>query len=191
MGRGICDASPVFITLSAADHQWDNLMRQLPNYKEWRMSTTAQRQYIVQENLQKNPHIVAGWLDLRFRLFKKHMLDPHLQVADHWYRYKWQARGSRHIYILLWIKHKTGAPPLSNNSAIHQLLAEYWGPFIIAVDPNIFRQPDGRPAAATAGEDLENSADFFSNCLYCYQYHNGCPRLVCQRLNVLTGELEC
>lgn len=34
MGRGICDASPVFITLSAADHQWDDLMRHLLNYEE-------------------------------------------------------------------------------------------------------------------------------------------------------------
>jgi Helitron helicase-like domain at N-terminus/PIF1-like helicase len=193
--RGIRDASPVFITLSAADHQWDDLMRHLPRFEEWRTGTPALRQSIVRENLQQNPHIVAAWLDLRFRLFKDHVLDPHLRASDYWYRFEWQARGSGHIHMLLWIKHdldgEPGAPPLSEDPAIHQKMAEYWGPYITALDPNLHRMADGRPAAATAWENMENSEDFLSNCMHCFQYHEGCPRPVCQRLNILTGELEC
>jgi hypothetical protein len=59
--------------------------------------------------VQDYPHIVAHYLDIRFRAFLQHVIGPYLGVTDHWFRYKWQHRGSGHVHCLLWTR---DGPPL-------------------------------------------------------------------------------
>ena len=47
----------------AADLNWDDLMRHLPNYQEWKQGTAAERIRYSRENLRNNPHIVAQWFN--------------------------------------------------------------------------------------------------------------------------------
>jgi hypothetical protein len=56
--------SPVFVTYSCADHQWDDLQRHMPGYDTWTNGTDQERRKLAWENIQNNPQIVAAWLHL-------------------------------------------------------------------------------------------------------------------------------
>ncbi|KAJ5377349.1 uncharacterized protein N7496_004758 [Penicillium cataractarum] len=49
-------AAHIFVTHSAADLHWDDLMRHLPRYQEWLKSITYKQIRIAMENLRDNPH---------------------------------------------------------------------------------------------------------------------------------------
>ncbi|CAI7566282.1 unnamed protein product [Penicillium viridicatum] len=68
------NAHNLFLTLSTADLHWDDLMCHLPNYPEWLAGDAATRRRIARNNLQNNPHIIAQWFDIRFRLFQGKVL---------------------------------------------------------------------------------------------------------------------
>jgi ATP-dependent DNA helicase PIF1 len=106
-------ASPVFVTFSCADMQWHDLQRHLPRFQEYLTGNDLARQRIVWDNIQDNPHIVAHYLDLRFRAFLKHVVRPYLQYTDHWIRYEWQHRGSGHLHCLFWVP---SAPPMDQST---------------------------------------------------------------------------
>jgi ATP-dependent DNA helicase PIF1 len=93
--------APLFITLSCADMQWDDLHRHMPRYEEYLTGNNETRRKIVWENVQNNPHIVAHYLEIRFRIFLKTVLKQHFNVEDHWYRFERQMRGSSHIHGML------------------------------------------------------------------------------------------
>ena len=61
--------SASFITFSAADHQWDDLHRHLPNYEEFSTGTEAVRNRVAFKNVQDNPHVIAAYLNIRFDMF--------------------------------------------------------------------------------------------------------------------------
>ncbi|EED21753.1 hypothetical protein TSTA_089920 [Talaromyces stipitatus ATCC 10500] len=75
----------LFLTLSAADLHWDDLMRHLPRYQEWKNGTATERIHISWENLCDNPHIVANWFHIRFSSFCKEVLDKKFNVVDFWF----------------------------------------------------------------------------------------------------------
>ena len=80
-------AEDLFVTLSAADIHWDDLMRHLPNYNEWCEGTAAERIRISRENLRNNPHIVAQWIHIRYTTFKNEVLYKKFNIVDEWNRY--------------------------------------------------------------------------------------------------------
>jgi ATP-dependent DNA helicase PIF1 len=106
-------ASPVFITLSAADMQWVDLHRHFPGFPAVTTRDDRFRHQFVWDSVQNHPHIIAHYLLLRFKSFVKHVLQPYLQFTDSWYRFEWQARGSGHLHCLFWI---TTRPPLLQDS---------------------------------------------------------------------------
>jgi Helitron helicase-like domain at N-terminus len=106
--------SPVFLTFSCADLQWHDLHRHLPRYDQYRAGNAIVRRHITWENVQDCPHIVAYYLDLRFRAFLRLVLKPYLAFTDHWHRYEWQARGSGHNHGLYWVP---SAPSLNQSTA--------------------------------------------------------------------------
>ncbi|KAJ5392889.1 hypothetical protein N7465_011863 [Penicillium sp. CMV-2018d] len=79
-------APSLFLTLSAADLHWDDLMCHLPNYPEWLAGDAATRRRIARNSLQNNPHIIAQWFDIRFRLFQDKVLKRLFSVSDSWSR---------------------------------------------------------------------------------------------------------
>ena len=66
--------SASFITFSAADHQWDDLHRHLPNYEDFSTGTEAVRNRVAFKNVQENPHFIAAYLNIRFDTFFKEVL---------------------------------------------------------------------------------------------------------------------
>ncbi|EED14666.1 hypothetical protein TSTA_041440 [Talaromyces stipitatus ATCC 10500] len=63
--------SHLFLTLSAADLQWADLMQHLPNFEQWKAGTSSERIQIARDNLRDNPHIVAQWFLIRYNTFRK------------------------------------------------------------------------------------------------------------------------
>lgn len=97
----------LFFTLSAADLQWPDLHKHMPdetvtNRLDDTPETTERRKRSAA--LIRNPHIAAEYLDIRVQLFMKHVVQKIFDVDDFWYRYEWQKRGSGHVHGFLWIK---------------------------------------------------------------------------------------
>ena len=95
--------SPVFVTFSAADMQWQDLHQHFPSFIDvTARNDTIQRKF-VWDGVQNNPHIVAHYLTIRLRAFTDHVLRPLLGFTDSWDRFEWQARGTGHSHGLFWI----------------------------------------------------------------------------------------
>jgi hypothetical protein len=92
--------SPVFVTFSAADMQWQDLHRHFPGFTDVMTANNATRRKFVWDRVQDHPHLIAHFLVIRFQAFTDHVLKPLLGFADYWYRFEWQARGSGHLHCL-------------------------------------------------------------------------------------------
>jgi ATP-dependent DNA helicase PIF1 len=172
-------AAPVFLTLSCADMQWHDLQRHLPRFADYLAGDDQTRQRIVWSNIQGYPHIVAHYLDIRFRAFLKHVLYPCLGITDHWIRYEWQHRGSGHIHCLLWTESGPPLDPLTDEQ--RATFAEYWGQQITAWNPDQLRLPDARNPASLAPSDVTNTSDQFTALLNRLQLHSTCRPSYCLR----------
>ena len=162
--------SPVFVTFSAADMQWEDLHRHFPGYSTVATADDRARRHFIWDMVQNCPHIVAHYLDIRFRLFKEHVLRPFLGYADEWSRYEWQARGSGHLHCLFWIP---SAPPLDVATAeARAQFAHYWGVKITAWNPDPLRPPDARNPASLPRMEVANTADQFAAFLNRLQLHS-------------------
>lgn len=91
------------MTFSAADMQWEDLHQHFLGYSTVATEDDHTRRKFIWDMVQNHPHIVAHYLDARFRLFKEHVLRPFFGYTDEWSRYEWQARGSGHLHCLFWI----------------------------------------------------------------------------------------
>jgi ATP-dependent DNA helicase PIF1 len=80
--------SPVFVTFSAADMQWQDLHRHFPGWTDLAAADDRTRRTFVWDRVQRNPHIVAYYLVLRLRAFTEHVLRPLLSFTDSWDRFE-------------------------------------------------------------------------------------------------------
>ena len=171
--------SPVFVTFSAADMQWQDLHRHFPGSTDLAAADDRTRRTFVWDGVQRNPHIVAHYLVLRLRAFTEHVLRPLLGFTDSWDRFEWQARGSGHSHALFWIP---TAPPLDQETEEARIkFAQYWGLVITAWNPDQLRLPDARNPASLAPADVVNTADQFAAFLNRLQMHSVCRAPYCLR----------
>jgi hypothetical protein len=172
-------AAPVFITFSCADMQWHDLQRHLPRFAEYHTGDDRTRQQIVWSNVQAYPHIVAHYLDIRFRAFLQHVIYPLLGVTDHWFRYEWQHRGSGHAHCLFWTEQGPALDPSTDQE--RATFAAYWGERITAWNPDQLRPPDARNPASLTPSAVTNTADQFAALLNRLQLHSTCRLSYCLR----------
>lgn len=111
--RGLGTTGALFCTWSCADHQWDDLHRHLPRYREWKDGTDQERKNIASYNVQNYPHVIAAWLDIRFKCFLDVVAKAFYGITDSWYRYEWQARGTGHIHCILWMNEAPKMGPVT------------------------------------------------------------------------------
>ena len=181
--------SPVFVTFSAADMQWQDLHRHFPGFSDLLTADDRTRRTFIWDGVQRNPHIVAHYLVLRLRAFTEHVLRPLLGFTDSWDRLEWQARGSGHSHALFWIP---AAPPLDQETEESRArLAQYWGPIITAWNPDPLRLPDARNPASLAPADVANTADQFAAFLNRLQMHSTCRAPYCLRVKKAGDQLTC
>ena len=74
--------SPVFVTFSAADMQWQDLHRHFPGFSDVATADDRTRRTFIWDGVQHNPHIVAHYLVIRLQAFTDHVLRPLLGFTD-------------------------------------------------------------------------------------------------------------
>lgn len=130
-----------FITLSPADLHWQSLYRHMPEYEDWKAVDEQARMAKSRRLLRENPHIAAWHFHSRNKLFRKIVLAKKFNLADFWYRYEWQGRGSSHCHGLYWFD---GSPdPDMSTSESRERFARIWGYHITAVYPQQNQGADG------------------------------------------------
>ncbi len=187
--RFLSDISPVFVTLSCADMQWDDLQRHQPRYTEYSNSSDAIRLKIVWDNVQNYPHVIAHYPEIRLQAFMRLVVKPLLGYTDYWHRYEWQARGSGHIHCLLWV---IRSPKMDQSTSdLRDIFASFWGEYITAWNPNPERLPDRRNPASIPPNDIVNTADQFASLANRLQMHPICSAPYCLRRRKGAEQLTC
>ena len=179
-----------FCTWSCADHQWDDLHKHLPRYEQWRDGTDEERRKIAWENVQRFPHVIAAWLDIRLKAFLKYVMTSFLGLDDYWFRYEWQARGTGHIHCIIWMRN---SPTMgARTPEQREAFAQYWNEKVTAVNPNSTRPPDARNPASLPFIHICNTDDQVAAALMNrFQMHAACAPGRCLRKNKTTDIVEC
>jgi ATP-dependent DNA helicase PIF1 len=183
------EMSPVFLTFSAADIQWQDLHRHFSGWVNVALADDRTRHNFAWDSVQNNPHIIAEYLMIRLRMFTEHVLRLYLKFEDYWERLEWQARGTGHIHALFWIP---TAPALDQETEESRAeFARYWGTLITAWNPDQLRAPDARNPASLAPGDVANTADQFAAFLNRLQLHSTCRAPYCLRQKKDSNTPQC
>lgn len=174
----------VFLTFSAADMQWDDLYRHMPEYESFKCSTDTERGRLAYRLLQENPHIAAEYLDRRFQLFLRHVLKTKFRVNDFWYRYEWQARGSGHVHGFLWLENAPSYDDLAE-------FLEFWSPLAIAINPAGGIPPAALNPCSRPFDQRKNTMKELAELLNRVQRHTKCTTAYCLRKTKKTNEISC
>ena len=161
----------LFMTASAADLQWDSLIRLSNRYREWKEASSTRRIAISREFLKDNPHLAVQHFQHRLNLFFSHVLKPKLRYDDYWIRYEFQGRGSVHAHWFLWIQ---DAPPIDLKSIeSREHYAQFWGLHITAMNPEPARTvaPTAIGAIHSDSTGVRNDLGFLSDVVNRVQRH--------------------
>ncbi|KAJ9297950.1 hypothetical protein DTO271G3_4171 [Paecilomyces variotii] len=185
-------ASPhLFLTLSAADYHWDNLICHMPYYNDWKAGSASERIRIARDNLRNNPHIATYWFKYRYNTFRKEVLNKKFGIVNYWCRYEWQGCESTHNHGLYWLS--TAPSPESANYPLGQdEFARWWGKHVSAVNPPRGpgdRGPEDRSPISLPFNVTPNTLGFLSNLINRLQRHV-CSRQYCLRPDKYTRELH-
>ena len=145
------------MTLSAADLQWDALMRLMPDYEAWKQASGRERSKVATKNLRSHPHIAARHFERRFNTFLRLVLVPKFNVKDYWMRIEFQGRGSSHTHFFLWCD---GLPDFDVSSPEGRAeFAALWHRHIRAENPEPERVSGlyDTSALQTDNEELKNT----------------------------------
>lgn len=89
----------IFFTLSAADYHWPDLFRLIVPGQDPAQFTERERHELMHDN----PFLTANFFNIRAQAFIDLFIKRFFPVADFWYRFEWQHRGSPHVHGLLWL----------------------------------------------------------------------------------------
>ena len=103
-------APTLFFTFSSADMHWPELHALFKADTERDIGNSTSQ--IRRENVINNPHIVDWFFTQRLESFVKHWLYDTLGAKWHWFRYKYQGRGSVRCH---------GTAKLNNDPGLCQL----------------------------------------------------------------------
>ena len=110
-----------FMSLSAADTRWADLLKMLAKLNNWVSYTDKDLEELTWQEktklVQKDPVTCSRYFDHRVQeflnIFLKSNCEPIRKLRDFFYRVEFQQRGSPHIHLLVWIDN---APSLEKNS---------------------------------------------------------------------------
>lgn len=127
-----------FLTLSAADMQWPELLRILSQQKGCTL-TDEEIAGLSYENkcqlLREDPVLAARQFEYRLRKFFSTVLmipcGPLGQIETYFYRIEFQLRGSPHAHCLIWLQNGPDVDTASTNE-----LAEFFGNYISVSIPD-------------------------------------------------------
>ena len=110
-----------FMSLSAADTRWTDLLRMLAKLNDGNEYSEKELEDLTWQEktklVQKDPVTCSRYFDHRVQEFINTVLksscEPIGKVLDYFYRVEFQQRGSPHIHMLVWIEN---SPTLETNS---------------------------------------------------------------------------
>jgi hypothetical protein len=70
----------LFLTFSAADYRWDDLMRFLPRYDKWKTALSDEQIKIARHTLLENLHIASRHFVQRFTAFMNKVVIPKFRI---------------------------------------------------------------------------------------------------------------
>jgi ATP-dependent DNA helicase PIF1 len=174
------DCPHLFFTFSAADIQWLDLHVQMPDFPGREAFTTDPlRHRKASQNVTDNPHITAEYLACRFKAFFDKVMKRVLPVADYWYRFEWQQRGSGHIHGFLWLHDEPN--PSTVDEMARQRIVDYWGPRVTAMNPQQTQFQAGANPASLPFSQRENTQRHLAESLNWFQRHKVCTPSYCQK----------
>jgi len=126
----------LFATASAADVQWKDLHRLMPQQVPIE-ATEQERIKICNENLNNNPAIAAWYFYRRWMLFFEVVLKPKFKIRDWWFRFEWQFHGFSHVHAFFWLEDAPSVEELDLNKpeTIIKFL-DFWDPLVSAWNPS-------------------------------------------------------
>lgn len=163
----------LFFTASAADLQWADLYKHMPEAGRRKDLSEKERNKLNSRLLQENPHITAEYLDRRWRLFMETVLMPKFGVLDYWYRYEWQSRGSGHVHGFLWVD----TPSFEQEEAY----LAHWGPLVTAMNPAGGLPPASVHPCSKPIHLRANDVRGLAELLNRVERHTKCTRAYCLR----------
>lgn len=180
----------LFFTFSAADIQWHDLQRHMPGFRGQgdEFVRDPNRHRTAMKNLAENPHIAADYLVRRFEAFFEHVVKKIFNVADYWYRYEWQQRGSGHIHGFLWLENER--PPSTADIAARARIVDLWKTHVTAVNPEPGQPQLGVNPASLPFAEQSNTKQFLAESVNRYQRHRICTPSYCLRKKVVRTRQE-
>ncbi len=169
----------LFFTFSTADLQWWDLQMQMPDFETYMDAGEQEQAKLAWKNLQENPHIVAEYLDKRFKLFFRSVFQKVFAIEDWWYRYEWQARGNGHIHGFAWIK---DCPSLEQSDVqSRERFLSFWKTRVTAINPGINLPPAARNPCNRRINIRSNTLQELAETLNRFQKHTKCSTSYCLR----------
>ena len=170
------ELSSFFFILSAADMQWNDLYAHAFKFLKKKYEEVVNelvKTIIACRFLQKNPHVVTKYLNIRFQIFFNEVLKKKFSIQNHWYRFEWQSRSNNHIYEFLWIENV-----FINDQK--QNFVDYWGAKMIALNLNVIFSSTNVYFSSRRFVEQDNIIFQLTKWLNHYQRHTKCTSQYCQ-----------
>ena len=178
----------IFFTHSAADHQWPELARLLapddPN------SSSSRTKAVIE-----NPAVSNWFFSHRIQKYTETYYIGIMSVADYWFRFEWQHRGSPHVHGVAWVE---GAPDAeqvlaSTDNNAKQQFVEYMDKVVSTMNPGVL--PDGSDVDTAPQicnlpyDEVQNFNEDLISLVATCQRHTRCSASYCLRTS--RGEEKC
>lgn len=107
----------------------------------------------------------------------KQVIKKYFKVADFWYRFEWQSRGSGHVHEFIWLEDQP--PPSTMTEKSREALAKYWASIVSAINPDQSLPQLGVNPASLPFSKQKNTLRDLTECLNRFQRHQHCSPFYC------------
>ena len=122
-----------FVSLSAADTKWPELLQSLGKIVDNRVYTFEEIEHMSYTDktrlVNSDPVTCARYFDRRFQYFLKHILGkppyPLGRITDHFYRIEFQHRGSPHVHMILFSESSPKYQKDKDNASVLDYIDKY------------------------------------------------------------------
>src|SRR5579859_3278097 len=146
----------------------------------------------------RQPHQISAscflFLQQHVKLFLKTLSKVgEFEFVDHWYRYEWQHRGSRHVHGFLWLKNGLDLDKRDVNNPEHRReLVRFFSNKVFAHSPipNL-RRPTVNPFRLSGPVEGKDNRTEIAELLNRCQHHSKCAEPYCVRYNTVEIKTLC
>ena len=110
-------------------------------------------------------------------------------MADFWYRFEWQSRGSGHVQGFIWLEDRP--PPSTMTEKSREALVNYWASIISAINPDQSLPQLGINPASLPFSEQKNTLRDLTKCLNRFQHHQYCSPSYCLKKKKGTNLFHC